>query len=251
MPKYGCLVNYYGSKSKMASKYPKPSYEMIVEPFAGMAAYSLLHCEKKVILNDMDDRVVAIWRAMLTMPIDEILSYIPLHANQGDRVSAFIDKDTPFGIVQMMRACANVGAFGDKGVYDVITPFASKSWESGSDGMNLIHRRLRYWHPRIQHWEIYQGSYDDLPNHEATWFVDPPYSGGAPGSGQKGSEYKHWKVDYPHLAQWVMDRNGQTITCEQKGASWLSFEVLGLMMSTGFYGPVDTVEVVHLGGKLA
>ena len=37
------MWGYYGSKSKIASMYPKPMYDKIIEPFAGTAQYSLLH----------------------------------------------------------------------------------------------------------------------------------------------------------------------------------------------------------------
>lgn len=71
---------------------------------------------------------------------------------------------------------------------------------------------------KIKHWNIIHGSYLDLPNIEATWFIDPPY--------QYGGEYyresnKGW--NYEELAEWCKSRQGQVIVCENTKADWLPF----------------------------
>jgi len=35
------MWSYYGSKSKVVKHYPKPKYDLIIEPFAGAAWYSV------------------------------------------------------------------------------------------------------------------------------------------------------------------------------------------------------------------
>lgn len=35
------MFYYYGRKKQLAKLYPKPNYSVIIEPFAGSAAYSL------------------------------------------------------------------------------------------------------------------------------------------------------------------------------------------------------------------
>jgi site-specific DNA-adenine methylase len=51
---------YYGAKHGLASKYPRPRHPVVVEPFAGSAAYSVHHAATidHAILIDADHRVV-------------------------------------------------------------------------------------------------------------------------------------------------------------------------------------------------
>ena len=37
------VLNYFGSKVSTAHKYPAPKHDLIIEPFAGGAGYSLCH----------------------------------------------------------------------------------------------------------------------------------------------------------------------------------------------------------------
>jgi 16S rRNA G966 N2-methylase RsmD len=69
----------------------------------------------------------------------------------------------------------------------------------------------------IKHWKIRHKSYDEIDtNQSCTWFIDPPYS-------QAGKRYRNNNIDYPKLAAWCKERQGQTIVCEQSGANWLDF----------------------------
>lgn len=41
------VLNYFGSKVSVAHKYPPPKHDIIIEPFAGGAGYSLCYDEGK------------------------------------------------------------------------------------------------------------------------------------------------------------------------------------------------------------
>ena len=75
---------------------------------------------------------------------------------------------------------------------------------------------------KIKHWEIVLGDYRDIPNQDATWFIDPPYQGNG------GKYYKHGNKDmnYEELADWAQSRQGQVIVCENNEADWLPFRPL-------------------------
>jgi AAA15 family ATPase/GTPase len=76
---------------------------------------------------------------------------------------------------------------------------------------------------------VYNKSYDEIENQEATWFVDPTYSTPA------GSSYicNLKKEEYEEvLAPFCMSRNGQVIVCEQQGATWLPFQKFKTIKST-------------------
>ena len=49
------MFSYYGSKSKIIKKYPKPIYNDIIEPFAGSSCYSIEFGKDKnvCIMDDM------------------------------------------------------------------------------------------------------------------------------------------------------------------------------------------------------
>jgi len=92
-------------------------------------------------------------------------------------------------------------------------------WAEGR--ITKLKTRLLYYIPRIKHWKVLNCSYQHLKtNHNATWFLDPPYNNLA------GKNYKYHNIDYAHLARWAKQRNGQVIVCENNGADWLPFEPL-------------------------
>jgi hypothetical protein len=56
------MWGYYGSKSKIVNKYPKPLFEKIIEPFAGTAQYSLKYFEKDILLVEKYELIVKLWK---------------------------------------------------------------------------------------------------------------------------------------------------------------------------------------------
>jgi len=56
------MWSYYGSKEGIKRYYPKPTFDTIIEPFAGTAKYSLLYWDRNVILIDKYEVLVRIWK---------------------------------------------------------------------------------------------------------------------------------------------------------------------------------------------
>lgn len=93
---------------------------------------------------------------------------------------------------------------------------------------------------RIRHWTVIEGSYEQAPNIEATWFVDPPYQ-------KAGKHYRFRDVDFGALARWVESRHGLTITCENVGADWLPFVPFARIKSNeSKHGKSVSLEAVHI-----
>ncbi len=209
---YRCMFSFYGSKSRIAHRYPVPVEDKIIEPFAGGATYSLRYSEKEVILCEKSRRVSAIWAFLLSPDVARWVSMIPMQVEKGSIVDNLIP-DAPIGLVELLRAEANQGTQGARGVHKQVTMLGEKCWP------RLV-PRLRYWVPRIQHWKLIIGDYHAIGDTEATWFIDPPYNNPA------GRRYQECNLDYSELAAWCRSREGQVIVCENLGADWLPFTPL-------------------------
>lgn len=200
---------YFGGKWRIAPRYPAPRHTLIVEPFAGAAGYALSHHMHDVLLSDLDQRVVGAWNYLITTPSEEI-ARLPLYDGTWNTI---YDLDISQEAQWLIGWWMNKGAGG-------ISP---SKWmrESANLGENYwgpgIRDRLTRQADEIRHWKVLHGSYADLENLEATWFVDPPYQ-------IAGKGYRHHSVDLKHLAEWCREREGQTIVCENMGADWLPFQ---------------------------
>lgn len=91
-----------------------------------------------------------------------------------------------------------------------------KSW-----GWNEhIRLRIASQVDKIRHWKVYTGSYYDIVNTRASWFIDPPYV-------NEGVRYTHHQLDYTVLSLWCRGRWGQIMVCEGASGNWLPFESMG------------------------
>lgn len=227
---YKSLFPYFGSKSKLAHLYPKPEYRLIVEPFAGSAAYSLLYSndasQHEVWLNDTYIPTANIWKWLQTKDaLSLIRSRIPWNIEPGTSVSTLYQDSDPEGFISLLRAYAGQGAFGmggknttGPGGRDKVSPYSAVAWRT-------VRRKLEYWVPRIKHWKITTLDYHECMlevGKKATWYIDPPYQNAAGATYAKSSK----ELDFVKLADWCKACPGQKIVCENAGANWLPFEML-------------------------
>lgn len=225
------LFPFYGSKWRDARRYPVPVGDVVIEPFAGSAGYSLWHEPRRVHLYDVDPIIVGVWEYLINAGSREILSLPDLA--QGQTVD---DLAVPQEARWLIGFWINRGSSSP-------AKRASKWQERYAGGPQLVwgpraRTRIVESLPSIQHWTITQSSYADILTPEgATYFVDPPYM-------DKGRYYRYRHVDYAHLAEWVRRLPGRVIVCEQAGAEWLPFEPLATIKSTRG----QSAEVVYRGG---
>ena len=205
------MFSYYGSKSKIVDYYPPPKFDKIIEPFAGSARYSLKYWQNEVKIVDKYKVVYDVWEYLKQATKADILGLPKMKS--GDSVNDFnisqVEKDfIGFLICRGMESPRkNVSSFvGD------ITPA-------------LIEIANNVF--KIKHWEIINGSYENLNNDEATWFIDPPYQFG----GQHYVESTK-NIDFLKLSEWCKNRNGQTIVCENTKADWLDFKPMRQMQGS-------------------
>lgn len=200
------MISYYGGKSKIAKHYPAPLHDRIIEPFAGAAAYSLIHFERDVILVEKYQVLVDIWHYLQQASPQDILGLPPIVPKEKMYSSQLSEVEN-----NLLAFCGNRGGARP---YKTAGSYKGNElwWENRKKWIaNNLHR--------IRHWEIMSGDYTMLPPVEATWFIDPPYQHG-------GKRYKYNVINYDLLAKWSMNREGQVIVCENSKADWMPFTPL-------------------------
>lgn len=226
------MWSYYGSKSKIAKLYPAPKHDLIIEPFAGAAWYSVLHNKKNVLLNEKNDVIHQIWHWLINEADPELILrhkdfYLGQDISQLDLGNHHKD---------LIGFCVNRGSATPKSVVQKWSCQVKSKPNWASTTAFALERVARLL-PDIKHWRVVHGDYRDLPNIEATWFIDPPYKHGGEHYPSSAAD-----IDYDELAMWCKSRKGQVIVCENSKSDWLPFEPL-----TRNQGQREkTVEVVFI-----
>lgn len=221
------MFYYYGAKNRLAKKYPEPIHNVIVEPFAGSAAYAQYWRKKvrQVLLIDADENVVWLWNRLISMSQDEI--------NSIER--PIIGKKYDDRLIDLLIKSAAASNGVSRMTGSLACPSRVLSiW----DGMI---RRIADRVDDCRGWHVVHGDYRDAPMlieklfgvHSATWFVDPPYEVRRTNQNSRtamlhGDGYRKRDVHYGALAEWCRLLDGQVIVCEQNGASWLPFTSLDI-----------------------
>lgn len=198
------MWSYYGSKSKMVDCYPRPKFDILIEPFAGCAKYSLKHFEKQVVIVDKYKVLIDVWQYLQQASEADILKLPRL--KRGESI-----KDHKYLAEVEQNFLGFLVCNGLESPRMNVSSF---------EGVNVERdlKRIASTLFKIRHWKIKLGTYEDIENVEATWFIDPPYQFG-------GEHYKESSknLNFEKLGEWCKSRNGQVIVCENTKASWLPF----------------------------
>lgn len=199
------MFSYYGRKSKFVKKYPKPEFDLIIEPFAGSATYALEYWENDIIIVEMYEKIVKIWEYLKQASPQDVLSLpdVSPRENVAEKYKLLCD-----GEKYLIGFCINRGSRFPK-----LTAGMMCNW---NDDKKRIARDLY----KIKHWNIVHGDYRCIGNTQATWFIDPPYQF------TTKTKYRHHDIDYGQLSTWCKSRSGQVIVCENQPANWLDFSAL-------------------------
>lgn len=180
---------------------------MIVEPFAGSAGYATRYPDREVILVEKAPHIVALWRWLIGVSVDEIMS-LPTDVRDLDDLDAL----GPEAQTLIRFWCARGRTR---------TPTTISSWmKSGRWPASFwgayARDRIAAQVSAIRHWKVSEGDYTAAPDVLATWFIDPPYFG--------DRHYCARVESYAALAAWCRARHGLAIVCEQGDADWLPFQ---------------------------
>jgi len=216
------MFSYYGSKSKLVNYYPKPTKDLIIEPFAGSARYALKYWEKDVIINEKYKTVFDVWIWLQKCNENDILK-LPTPKPKEDIRDYNLSKEE----VSFMGFIINRGSVSPK---NKVGNF--------SDGLPNTLKRVASNLKKIKHWDIRLGCYTEIENKDATWFIDPPYQFG-------GNLYKENNIDFKHLKKWCNSRVGEVIVCENTKADWIELQPLKKIQGAR---NTNTTEAVFLKG---
>ncbi len=209
------FFNFYGSKWTLAPRYNPPQHGHLIECCAGSASYATLHHAQAVTLVDIDPVICSVWDYLIRVPEREVMA-LPLRFDHVDELTVpeetksflgfWLNKANP-------RPCKSLSKWGRQ---------QRDTGEFLGFWCERIRLRVASQLQHIRHWRVLNCSYAEIPEQQATYFVDPPYE-------RMGYRYRFNKVDFAHLGDWCKNRaaaGSQVIACEAEGASWLPFEVL-------------------------
>ena len=203
------MFYYYGRKERIFDKYPKPKHDILIEPFAGSAAYAMNYYERNVILVEKDEKIASLWQYLINVSSDEIMSLPLLDKGQSlnnEEFSYLTDVQK-----YLIGFYLNPGSSQPKKSTGKFCAWTEKNKIKLSKEVN-----------KVKHWQLIHGDYTMAPNEKATWYIDPPYQG----NGGQYYRYGNKNFDYESLKNWIMDRSGQIIVCENTEADWMDFKPL-------------------------
>lgn len=201
------MWSYYGSKKSIIDYYPPPKFDKVIEPFVGAGPYSLKYWDRDITIMDKYEIVYRIWKWLQECEISDI-EKLPHFMTPDDNLNNYtFDSE---------EAKLMMGFIITKGVERPRFKPTERATISRPNTINFTLNKIKNNLYKIKHWTILHGSYIDLKNEKATWFIDPPYQFG-------GHAYVENKIDFNHLADWCKTREGQVIVCENTKADWLPF----------------------------
>jgi len=220
------FFSYYGSKYRLCQQgfYPAPKLgNIVIEPFAGSATYSVYHEPKRAILIDKDPVIVGIWNYLINASENQILN-LPILGDSHiyDFKCALKElKQVERDLIGFWTAKARPRPSNILGNW-FIKFHKKRSCRVWGDAVkNRIIKQL----PKIRKWKAilgdYTTSYNQCTNQtHQTYFIDPPYSNKA------GRKYKYNKIDYRALEWWIgQNPISQIIACENQDLTyrWADF----------------------------
>lgn len=197
----GLLFKWYGSKYQTAPKYPKPQHDIIIEPFAGGAGYSLNYPYKNVVLWDEDELVAALWDWLITKATREEIMEIPYDLEVGTDITSL---PLTFGQKLLLKHWQRTNNTGDC--------WTISAWNNNPGMWSKKTRdRVSREVQGIKHWKLEPAAaWIDTP---ATWFIDPPY--------EFNFRYYHklLPMDFKALAKMIgaISNKSLVIACEATG----------------------------------
>lgn len=224
------MMTFYGGKFRATSnrrRYPPPREgNIICEPFAGGAGYSLRYGRnREVVLVEKDELIVEVWEYLLSATPEDILAIPLLEDDQDVR-----DLPIPKGAQALVARWVNSASATPRYRF---SKFAREYRDKIPGSFWTAHKRatIASCLPFMKRWKIIHGTYEDALDHtqpeRTTYFVDPPYIGaGAYYKEDAPKEEEDRKKWFEELGSWCLklpSLGAFVVVCENHGATWLPF----------------------------
>lgn len=230
------FFSYYGAKYTVAKYAGRPRRDLVVEPFAGSAAYSTRWGAPHAALYDVSPDICDLWDWLINCSGADVRA-IPDAFESFDQVTAL-----PRGAALLVRFWVSKGRAEASGR---LSPWYFQ-YRNANDCRvwgPAVKARIIAQKPAIAGWTIDNLPYWKAPLREAHWHVDPPYNNSA------GSRYPFSNIDYEHLATWCQRLPGSVDVFENVGATWLPFSPLcEVVTSRGRRSGAVSAEAIYRQG---
>jgi len=190
----GPLFKWFGSKWLSSKLYPAPERDVIFEPFAGSAGYSLRHCEKRVVIWEENEQVRHLWEWLISSATTASVLEIPIGLPEGADIRAIGLMKGQQLLLKHWQRTNNVGDCW------TTSPWGNKPGQWTANTRARVAEEIH----AVKHWKVEQ----IRPNLPGTYFLDPPYI--------YNYRYRFKVFDYGDLVNKIaMIPNGsQIIVCE-------------------------------------
>lgn len=158
--KCGPLFKWFGSKWQSAKRYPEPRFDIIIEPYAGGAGYSLNYCDRQVRIYDNDPHLCRLWPWLINEATPAAIAEIPLGLPVGTDIRTIGLSEGQALLLKHWQRTNNVGDCW------TVSPWGHMpgQWTASTRA------RLQEDVLKVKHWQ-----WGLKGRGRATIFIDPPY----------------------------------------------------------------------------
>lgn len=157
----GPLFKWFGSKWLSSRIYPAPEHDVIFEPYAGSAGYSLRHHEKRVVIWEDNAQLKALWRWLIKDATTSDVLEIPINLREGTDIRKLGLSDGQALLLKHWQRTNNVGDCW------TISPWGDKPGQWTANTRARVAEELH----AVKHWRFRRPGFD----RPGTYFLDPPY----------------------------------------------------------------------------
>jgi hypothetical protein len=159
------LFKWFGSKWSASKLYPKPEHQIIIEPYAGSAGYSLNYSDRDVYIYDSHPALGKLWPWLIHAATQQLILDIPINLPVGTNIRTIGLSEGQQLLLRMWQRTNNCSDC-----------WTVSKWGS-LPGQWTANTRARVAEEvsGIKHWK-----WGDLGSSwkwstPATWHIDPPY----------------------------------------------------------------------------
>lgn len=157
----GPLFKWFGSKWLASKLYPAPEHDVIFEPFAGSAGYSLRHHEKRVVIWEANANLNMLWSWLIDHATSADVLEIPLGLPIGTDITGL---GLQLGQALLLKHWQRTNNVGDCWT---VSPWGDKPGQWTANTRARVAEELH----AVKHWKL-----EELrPDRAGTYFIDPPY----------------------------------------------------------------------------